>query len=415
VNLFTKWEVYPAIAVAVVIVRLVGPSSKAARAVAVLLANVAFLSLLTSFREFAPLLAGYVAVVIALGSVVRRRDRGARSAFVAGIAFALGVLVTFKYGRSLAAHLSSEIGGGASAVSALLNVPFIPFVGLSYVAFRACDYLIQCRAGRVRPGHLTAVCYLTFFPTYVSGPINRFQSFQEDLAAADAPLTFPRVRADVLRISLGIIKMLFLARIAYENSIIAPDFARAPAKFWAFAVGVFAYLGYIYLDFSGYCDAAIGVADLLGFRIPENFVWPFLAVSIQDFWNRWHVTLSRFCRDYVFFPLLAVLRREVRALPALAAVCISVFVTFVLLGAWHGDAVHWVLYGCYHGAGLSIHQLWRASLDRLAPELLERLDASRVYSAACAVLTLNFVAWGLLLTVPTSQASALIARFVTGS
>jgi D-alanyl-lipoteichoic acid acyltransferase DltB (MBOAT superfamily) len=147
---------------------------------------------------------------------------------------------------------------------------------------------------------LYGLSFLIFFPAFISGPIQRYSAYVKDQLQPWRPMTIARLRADLIRISLGVIKILLLAKWAYANSILNYDLhAGEPASGLALAGSLYFYYLYIYFDFSGYCDAAIALADCLEVRLPENFRFPFLASSPQDFWNRWHITLSHWVRDLV--------------------------------------------------------------------------------------------------------------------
>lgn len=354
-----------------------------------------FLLQLRNAQVFLPILLVYVGAVIGLAEMLRRRPAGAarRLVFAGGLAFCLLVLMAFKYPTYTSAVLGTR--------EWIERVSTIEWVGLSYLTFRALDLLIMVRAGRVKSFRpLDVAAYLLFFAPMVAGPINRFQPFMADQAEADAPMTADRLRNNLLRISAGVIKVLFLAKVAYYNSIIAPEFEMLgdPGRL-RLVIGVYAYFLYIYIDFSGYCDCAIAVADFFGIRVPENFRWPVIAGSIQDFWNRWHISLSHWCRDHIFFPLLMFMSTRAAWVPRIVSSSIAIFVTFAIIGAWHGDALHWLLYGCYHGLGLVALSLYNHALRAYAPRLGERLQGHPVYRVAAIVATFNFVSWGLLLTV----------------
>lgn len=344
---------------------------------------------------------GYAAVVGLAGYVIRRlTSAAARTAGFAVLAVAIvGFLAASKY--------LPEPERGSAFVLAL--------PGLSYVTFRAIDHLLQCRAARgAPPGAATTLAYLTFCPTFVSGPIDRADRFQREIESPPEPLTFEAGAAAVRRMALGVVKSLLVADVCRSFSVLDPAAAAAIGSPWELALALVLYLAYIYADFSGYCDLAIGAAALAGFRIPENFDRPYLSSSPQDFWNRWHRTLSWWCRDRIFFPLLAALTRRLRGAPPLLLSCSCVFVTFALIGAWHGDALHWLVYGCLHGAALAAHQCWRAAVGRAAPDLQDRLDASRAWRAVSVVMTLGFVSGALLLTLPFDTAGGLLSAAFGG-
>ncbi len=381
------------------------------RQLLLILISVYFLTWLSSFRTIGPLLAVYVLTALALGQILLTRATAVRPLLVTiGCAGCVAVLVLIKYHNML-----PDFG---KLHKLILRLGVIEWIGLSYLTFRTIDYLINVRpaqsaAGAGRAGWLYGCSYLLFFPGYVSGPINRYRTYCEEQAKGCTPLTFVRIRSNLLRISLGIVKILLLGRLAYSYSILAPEFpALGAVGFPALAVGLYAAYLYYYFDFAGYCDVAIALADFFEVRLPENFDRPFLASNPQDFWNRWHVTLTHWLRDFVFFRLLRFFTLRLPALPELAALMVSSFVTFALMGAWHGSALNWLLYGCYHGLALCLHLVYRNLMEIWLPDFYERLRGRWDYRGVCVFLTFNYVAWGLLLTLPLTQLRPLLARLI---
>lgn len=366
--------------------------------------SVLVLSRLPEGREFLPYALAYSASVAALAWLLSclRTEAPRKVVFAAAILLAVAVMLVFHFPVYTAALLGER--------PALKDLSLIPFIGLSYMTFRALDCLIAARANAVRIDPRVVLAYLLFAPPFVAGPINRFIPFVEDIGARLTALDAEGLRDGLLRLGFGLIKVLFLSRLAYYNSlrVMSPDDPTLTSA--DIVIGVYAYYLYIYLDFSGYCDIAIVAARFFGVRVPENFRWPLVATSIQDFWNRWHISLSHWCRDHIFFPLVRVLSLRTPWLPSLAATCSSIFVTFLFVGAWHGDALNWVLYGAYHGLGLVICVLYRQAMQSWAPDLYERLQSSTPYLLICCVGTTCFVAWGLLLTFPLETAAQFLAR-----
>lgn len=364
-------------------------------------ASVYFLSLLAPFARFAPALAIYVGTALALGVALARTEGHRRTALI-GLAClgAVAVLAIAKYG-SLAPP-------GSSIHRARLELNRLEWVGLSYLTFRAIDYWAQLQSSGAAT--LPALSYLLFFPSFVAGPVDRFAAYHDAQHRPALPLTFARTRRNCLRIALGVVKLLLPARWALVASVADPGWPVGGASPLQLALGLYSYYLYFYFDFSGYCDVAIGLADFFDVRLPENFRWPFLASSPQDFWNRWHVSLSHWVRDHVFFRLLATLARRCPWLPEVLALLTSSFVSLFLVGAWHGDGINWALYGCYHGAALCMHQLWCLAIDRWLPAAGAWLRSCLVYRVACVLVTFNYVAWGLLLTFPLGQLPSLLGR-----
>jgi D-alanyl-lipoteichoic acid acyltransferase DltB (MBOAT superfamily) len=373
--------------------------------------SVYFLTWLSNFSATAPLLALYVLGALALGWALRgREERGGLLLVSIGCTGCLAVLLLFKYHPFL-----PDV---AQLQKLLVRVRLIEWIGLSYLTFRTIDYLTCMRQeaagdGTGGPRWLYGCSYLLFFPGYVSGPINRFRLYVDEQTKEHAPLTLVRLRDNLLRISLGIIKILLLGRLARSYSMLGPEFGGfANASFSTLTISLYACYLYYYFDFSGYCDVAIALADFFEVRLPENFNYPFLASSPQDFWNRWHVSLTHWLRDFVFFRLFAFVSLRWPAIPELLTLMVSSFVTLVLVGAWHGNSPNWVLYGCYHGAFLCLHLGYRQAMEAWCPELYDRLKENGIYRGACIFLTFNYIAWGLLLTLPLQALQPLLLRIL---
>jgi D-alanyl-lipoteichoic acid acyltransferase DltB (MBOAT superfamily) len=377
------------------------------RQVLLILISVYFLTWLTNFRILGPVLILYVVAAIMLGYLSSRQGRRAGILFAVGCSMCIAILAAFKYLHLLP---GLDLWDGFSGVGAL------QWIGLSYLTFRTIDLLTTWHSQpdpgtgpSARTRWLYGCSYLLFFPGYVSGPINRFQAFIDEQASRWTPMTLARARANLLRITLGIIKILLLGRLAYSCSLLGPHFPGFTAvNFPVLAASLFALLLYYYFDFSGYCDVAIALADFFEVRLPENFNYPFLAMNPQEFWNRWHVSLTLWLRDFVFFRLLRYLNAHWPAIPDLLAAMASSFVTLLLMGAWHGHTLNWVLYGCYHGAALCLHMAYQAAMDTWSPELYDRLRGNFAYRLLCLVLTISYVALGLLFTLPLDRLSPLL-------
>ena len=227
-------------------------------------------------------------------------------------------------------------------------------LGLSYLTFELIHVVIERRRGRIQEMSFDDLLAFAFFaPARVAGPIKRFPQFRA--AVAEAELSAADVYAGVLRILLGLAKKFILADVL-ALTVAESDYAASMRQAW---IVVLAFGLQLFLDFSAYSDIAIGFARTLGIRLPENFNWPYLAANIREFWERWHITLSQWVRDYVFTPLgRALFGTRLRPHPK-AIATISYLVTFAIVGAWHGLELRFVLWGLYHGALLAIFHVWR--------------------------------------------------------
>ena len=267
----------------------------------------------------------------------------------------------------------------------MLDFPYI-MVGLSYILFRILQIMIDVNQGALaRPGFLSYAGYLLFFPTFVSGPIQRFQDHAAQMAEPALPIGLDELHWAFSRIVRG----LFLITVVTVGTLfgfeyIQPQLAGALKISLAgirvvllFAAEAAIYVIHLYLNFVGYMDIVIGVGRLCGFRLPENFNRPYAAANLLDFWSRWHITLSEWFKTYLFNPVLKALavRWGQRALaPYLGAA--AFFVTFVVMGIWHGSTGIFLAYGLLLGSGMAINKLYQVEASR-------RLG-KKEYKALCA-------------------------------
>lgn len=277
----------------------------------------------------------------------------------AAIGINLGLLGWFKYYGFFATSLLNLFARvGIDVPLPLLSIT-LP-IGISFFTFQALSYVIDVYRGIEEPTNLRDFAlYLAFFPQLVAGPIVRSSEFLPQLERKRDPRRVEAPEA-LLLIAGGLFKKVVVAN-TLAVSLVDPLFA-APQNFSALEVlvGVYAYAVQIYADFSGYTDIAIGVALLMGFRFPQNFNRPYAAVSLQDFWRRWHMTLSRWLRDYLYIPLGGS-RGSGRVTYR------NLMLTMVLGGLWHGAAWTFVVWGALHGCGLAWER-WRGP-TRLPPAL----------------------------------------------
>ena len=306
---------------------------------------------------------------------------------------------------------------------------------MSFLAFELMHFAIDRRRGRIGETSLVDLAaYALFFPCRVAGPIRRFPDFMAAVARAEASLD--DVYAGVGRILIGLVKKVVVADVlaltvaeagllvtamagartlTAEEALLVPSneagSAATALHVWKI---VLAYSLQIFFDFSAYSDIAIGVSRVLGVRVPENFRWPYLSPNIREFWNRWHVTLSAWVRDYVFLPAgHAAFRTRLRRAPLFVAAA-SYLGSFLIIGAWHGLAANYLLWGAYHGALLTGYQAVRA---RLSPAIVtSRLYRSPLATAAGTAITFTLVSigWVLFMTNPSDAWRLLRIMFGAG-
>jgi D-alanyl-lipoteichoic acid acyltransferase DltB (MBOAT superfamily) len=273
----------------------------------------------------------------------------------------------------------------------------IETLGLSYVYFKLVHSLSDaCRGRLVRLNPVTYLNYILFFPTYLSGPIDRYQNFAGWVNRPGSGRDRLLRRAAFFRLFMGVAKKFILVPLLVGYATDVNQVQLFGAYWLNLTVSLFAYSFYLYFDFSGYSDLAIGVAMLLGFRVPENFRNPYLAVNISDFWRRWHISFSSILREYVFLPLVRGLSKRLAAAPRLPVSCAGYLITFVICGLWHGNTANFAVWGLWHGIGLSVYKIW--SELPLAHKLrqVKRGWLKPVLTGASIGLTFIFVSAGWL-------------------
>jgi alginate O-acetyltransferase complex protein AlgI len=236
-------------------------------------------------------------------------------------------------------------------------------IGVSFFTFQAITYVVDVKRGDAEPASLVdAAIYLSFFPHLVAGPIVRASEFLPQLKAPRDPNRVA-VGAGLALIALGLIKKVAIADVL-ARELVDPVFG-VPEAYGApdAILAAYGYAAQIYCDFSGYTDIAIGLALLLGFIFPQNFNSPYRATGFRDFWRRWHMTLSRFLRDYLYIPLGG--SRGSRLFTYR-----NLMLTMVLGGLWHGAAWTFVLWGAFQGAGLCAEHAIDGRIGRRTPAWL---------------------------------------------
>ena len=270
-----------------------------------------------------------------------------------GVVLNLVILGFFKYFDFFAEQLTVllQIAGWERDVPMLGII--LP-VGVSFFTFQGMSYLIDVYQGKSKPaGLLELNVLMSFFPHLVAGPIVRPSHILPQLR--ERPRLTRQVAATSLILILwGVVKKAVIANELSVN-LVDPVFA-SPATHSALELAIAAY-GYavqIYCDFSAYSDMAIGLAGLLGFRFPRNFNQPYRAATLQDFWRRWHISLSTWLRDYLYIAALGGSRQS------MARTCFALFTTMVLGGLWHGASWNFIIWGTIHGTILVGERLWKS-------------------------------------------------------
>lgn len=273
-----------------------------------------------------------------------------RLAVATAVILDVGLLIAFKYSDWL-------LGSSASVLELLTGepAPFGPVgiilpLAVSFVTFTMLAYVIDIARGHPTERRLDRfTLFVTFFPHLIAGPIMRGHEFLPQVRHP-RPWALIHLRLALPFLVSGLLKKVLGDGLAPTvNAVFADPGAYAAPFIW---IGIVAFGFQIFLDFSGYTDLALGSAHLLGFRLPRNFDWPYRSLSIQEFWRRWHMTLSRWLRDYLYIPLGGSRHGARRTYVAL-------FLTMLLGGLWHGAGLTFAIWGMWHGAGLAVHRWLR--------------------------------------------------------
>jgi alginate O-acetyltransferase complex protein AlgI len=276
---------------------------------------------------------------------------GARAVMWIAITLDLGVLFAWKYTVFATGQLDGVLGW--LGFSHAIPIPAITLpIGISFFTFHAISYVVDTKRGEAPPMRRIEdfAQYMAFFPQLIAGPIVRYHQIDEQIRTP--PPRSARVNdfaEGFPRFALGLCKKVLIADQVgtIADAAFGHTHGISTAGAW---LGALAYTVQIYFDFSGYTDMAIGMARMFGFHFPENFNRPYSSVSMTDFWRRWHMTLSRWFRDYVYIPLGGNRGTRIRT----SAVLLFVF---LLTGTWHGAAWTFVLWGLYNGAVLVVERL----------------------------------------------------------
>lgn len=309
-----------------------------------------------------------------------------------------------RWARRRAPLIVASLAVAGFAAYRLLLRPDVPgrfevavLLGFAFYMLRALHYLIEVERGGLPPHRLTDfVAYMFFLPTLTAGPIHRFPDFMREMRRRrwDAQLFSEGVERVVFGYGKVVVLGNWLVSTRLHLVIEGIDPERA---------GLIAYLECIeyglnlYFQFAGYTDVALGFARMLGIRVMENFDWPFLRRNISEFWNCWHISLSTWCRDYVFMPVVARTR-----MPALAVIS-----SMLVLGLWHEFTARYVLWALYHGLGIVGWRSFQGLKRRLGLGPVRDPRWAAVLHGLAVLVTANFVMLSFAITKETEVAETL--------
>ncbi len=359
------------------------------------LASLVFYSV--SNWQFVPLLLVSVAFNYALGSLlIRQRPHAVPSFAILTVAVAGDLLVLgyFKYAGFFANNLNAVFSTG-------LIVDIMLPVGISFYTFTQIAFLVDAYRGQVaRYGLPYYALFVTYFPHLIAGPILHHKDMIPQFEREQTKRPDPHlILCGLVIFAIGLFKKTCLADgiqpyVALAFGPTTPSFDQA----W---IGALAYTFQLYFDFSGYSDMAIGISLMFGIFLPLNFNSPYKAISIIDFWRRWHMTLSQFLRDYLYIPLGGNRRGRILRY-------VNLMITMVLGGLWHGPAWTFVVWGALHGAYLCVNHAWSNYGPATAPRL------ARLANIAALILTFASVviAWVFFRAESLSSALTILSKML---
>jgi len=335
----------------------------------------AFLILLTSFVDYF--------VGVGLGRIKNQRKR--KLLLIVSIVANLGVLGFFKYTNFFLGNMNWGLTELGFHVQPLYYDILLP-VGISFFTFQSMTYTIETYRRNIPASHSPRdfLLFVAFFPQLLAGPINRAADLLPQFASR-VRATAEEFEAGLAQFALGAVKKLVISdQIAPNVDMIFAN----PGDYDGLTLlqGAMGYALQIYCDFSGYSDMAIGCARMMGFRFMENFQMPYSALSITEFWQRWHISLSSWFRDYLYIPLGGNRKGMERTY-------INLMLTMLLCGLWHGASWNFVFWGGLHGVALATHKAWKCWTPFVV--LLNNRPAFRiVWSVVSRFLTLSVVLVG---------------------
>ncbi|MCB9134162.1 MAG: MBOAT family protein [Anaerolineales bacterium] len=321
-----------------------------------------------------------------------------------GVILNLAILSIFKFSNFFLASME-KLGSGIDGTVFLSGLLLILPIGISFYSFQGISYVVEIYRGKLQPNEsfLDFALYMAFFPKLIAGPFVRPSLFMTELAK---PQQLPQrniIRQAILLLVLGLFKKIVIADslgALSQTAFKAANYTSAtlfPSPLYL--QGFYLYAIQIYADFSGYTDLARASAMLFGFFLPENFYHPYLAGTISEFWNRWHITLTQWFRDYLFNPLTRVLLKKTNRRYPIAIQILVNLITMLLIGLWHGASWPFLIWGGWHGLLLSVERLFN-------------IKPKKWWQLLYGILTFHLIGIGWIFFNAGSVSSAI--RFLVG-
>lgn len=292
-----------------------------------------------------------ILINFAFGFLVEKTWKLRRLFFVSAVIYNIGMLFIFKY-----LNFAISIGTKITGVKILVPEIALP-IGISFYTFQIMSYVIDVYRGKVKAqtNLVNLALYVALFPQLIAGPIVRYTDIEKQIIKRT--ITWGNGRIGIVRFMAGFSKKVLIAD--QLSTLVDLCFSGAYPSIYINWAGAVAYTLQIYFDFSGYSDMAIGLGKIFGFDFPENFSYPYISQSVQEFWRRWHITLSSWFRDYVYIPLGGSKCGKTRTY-------INYVIVFFLTGLWHGASFNFIVWGLFYVVFLIVERSgWNKTLAKL--------------------------------------------------
>lgn len=314
------------------------------------------------------------AVTYVCGRLIEKQESG-KLPITIGIMISIFLLAIPKYSLQVSAAFSKLFSDGSISVEIMLPI------GISFYTFSAIGYLIDIyrRKSKAYTSYLDYLLFLTFFPKLVCGPLVRSDNFFSQLESSETMVTLSNLEQGIQIFVFGVFKKLVLAD---RLGVFVNDVYNTPKAFSSFSIllAVISYSLQLYYDFSGYSDMAIGVGKILGFDLGKNFNLPYISKNLTEFWKRWHISLSSWLQEYLYYSLGGNRKGKARTY-------VNLFLTMLIGGIWHGAGVTFVIWGALHGAGLIVHKLFMSKRKKLG----KKQGGSLIGNFASVLMTFIYV------------------------
>ena len=287
-------------------------------------------------------------------------------------------------------------------VGAIKGYTFFGFLGISYICFRVLQVIIETYDGVITEiNEWQFIEFLIFFPSLGSGPIDRSRRFNED----DNTIWTREEYVDLLykgiyKVVLGAFYKIACSGVFYYilHTYIVGRYSLVYLVLYAYVYGL-----YLFFDFAGYSAMAVGTGYVLGIRIPDNFNKPFLSIDIKDFWNRWHITLSSWFRDFIFTRFMVDSARKKRFSNRLTGASVGLMINMTVMGIWHGIDAQYIIYGMYHGVVMALTEIYQKK-----SAFYKKNKAKKWYIACSWFINMQIIMLGFLIF------SGYISEFISG-